>query len=118
MVTEKNIVRLKISSPPLLLLALLYIVSLLFKIGKDDFVAQVFPIILVFIGILVIAFGSFFDFGANQYFQNLIISKSKLSENDVLGINREQLVMNIIYVTIGIAYILSGIFLTFIYRVI
>jgi hypothetical protein len=118
MVTEKNIVRLKISYPPLSLLALLFIVSILFKLGKDNFAAQVFPIIFVFIGILVIAFGSFFDFGANQYLQNLIISKSKLSEKDVLSINREQLVMNIIYVIIGIAYILSGIFLTFIYKII
>lgn len=118
MVSEKNIVRLKISFPPLLLLFLLFIVSILFKVGNFNGVAQIFPLTFVFIGILVIAFGSFFDFGANQYLQNMILSKSKIRENDIVSINKEQFVMNLIYVTIGFAFIATGILLTFLFRVV
>ena len=116
MISEKNLVRLKISFPPLLLMILLLILSILFKIGNITAIAQVFPLTFVFIGILVIAFGSFFDFGANQYLQNLIVSKSKIRETDVTSINREQFIMNLIYVAIGFIYISIGIALTFLYR--
>jgi Ca2+/Na+ antiporter len=118
LVSDKTLVRLKISFPPLFLLVLLLIISILFKIANITEVAQVFPLTFVFIGIFVIAFGSFFDFGANQYLQNMIVSKSKIRETDITNINREQFIMNLIYVAIGITYIAIGIALTFLYRII
>ena len=117
MISEKNIVRLKVSFPPILLMILLLVLSILFKIANITDVAQVFPLAFVFIGVFVIAFGSFFDFGANQYLQNMIVSKSKIRETDITNINREQFIINLIYVAIGFAYISLGIALTFLYRI-
>ena len=117
MISEKNLVRLKISFPPIFLMVLLLILSIILKIANIIEIAQVFPLAFVFIGIFVIAFGSFFDFGANQYLQNMIVSKLKIRETDITNINREQFIMNIIYVAIGLTYILVGIALTFLYRI-
>ena len=116
LIREKNRVRLKISAPPLILLILLLIFSILFKIAGVTEVSQVMPLTIVFIGILVIAFGAFFDFGAKQYLQNLIMSKSKLKDETVININREQAIMTLIYVGIGILYMFSAVILVLLYR--
>ena len=117
MISGKNLVRLKISFPPLFLMVLLLILSIILKIANIMEIAQVFPLTFVFIGIFVMAFGSFFDFGAHQYLENTIVSKLKIRETDITDINREQFIMNIIYVAIGFTYILIGIALTFLYRI-
>ena len=47
----------------------------------------------------------------------MIVSKLKIRETDITNINREQFIMNVIYVAIGLTYILVGIALTFLYRI-
>lgn len=108
-------VRLKISTPPLVLLALLFVMSIMLKVARVNEVAQVLPITFVFVGILVIAFGAFFDFGASKYLQNLVMAKMKIEDQEILNIRREQFIMSLIYAGIGFLFIASGVALTFIY---
>lgn len=118
MVTEKNLVRLKISLPPLLLLMLLLLFSILFKIAGISVIFQVMPLAIVFIGIIVIVFGAFFDFGASKYLQNIVMSRSKLNDDVILNINKEQAIMSLIYAGIGLFYVFSAVMLVILYRTI
>lgn len=118
MLSEKNKIRLRISFPAILLLVLILIMSLLLKLANVNSVTAFIPLTLVFLGIIVMAFGSFFDFGANEYLQNIFMSKSRFRDIDILNINREQMIMSLIYVSIGFIYIFTGIGLTFLYSVI
>jgi hypothetical protein len=101
-------------SYPLLipLLILLVIDTLLFIFGYTSIAFDV-PLIMVIAGIVVIFFGSFSDFGAKKYIENVMIAKASLKEKDVVGINKEQLFMNLIYIAIGSLYIGSGFLINF-----
>lgn len=118
MVSEKNKIRLKISFPAILLLIMIFIISVLLKLANVSSITTFLPLLFVFLGIIIIAFGSFFDFGASEYLQNIFISKSRLTDIDILNINREQMIMSLFFVGIGFIYILTGIGLTFLYGII
>jgi Ca2+/Na+ antiporter len=114
---EKVRIRLKIAFPPILLLALLLITAVLLRVANVSYLTVFLPLSFVFLGVIVMAFGSFFDFGANQYLQNIFMAKSRIRDMDILNINREQMIMSLIYVGIGFIYIATGIGLTFLYKI-
>jgi hypothetical protein len=96
------------------LLSLVLVSSVLYIAHlKGD--AEVFPLVLVLIGIVIIFFGAFFDFGANRYLENVFLAKAPLKERDITQINREQLIMTVIYGGIGLLYILIGVIMSFIF---
>lgn len=66
------------------------------------------PLVIVLTGIFIIVFGAFYDFGANKYLENVFSSGARLRETDVIGINRQQLIMTMLYLLIGLASISIG----------
>jgi uncharacterized membrane protein YwzB len=98
-----------------MLLLLLLLFSSLFKLAGVTEVSRIMPLAIVFAGVFVIAFGAFFDFGAKQYMQNLMMSRSEVKDETLLNIEREQAIMTLIYVGIGLFYMVSALLLDFLY---
>ncbi len=99
-----------------LLLSLLLASSIFFFTGKYAD-ANVFPLALVLLGVVIIFFGAFYDFGANKYLEGIFITGARLREDDITNINREQLIMTSIYAGIGLLFIVSGIILNYVFAI-
>lgn len=106
---EKIRTRFKLTVPPMVLLFVLFISGIVLLLAGAPSIANVFPLILVMVGLVIIFFGAFFDFGANRYINNMFQTKASLREKDIVQINREQLIMTVIFVGVGGLYILMGV---------
>jgi glucan phosphoethanolaminetransferase (alkaline phosphatase superfamily) len=93
----------------MVLLFVLFISGIVLLLAGAPSIANVFPLILVMVGLVIIFFGAFFDFGANRYINNMFQTKASLREKDIVQINREQLIMTVIFVGVGGLYILMGV---------
>ncbi len=111
---EKIQTRFKLTVPPMVLLFILFISGIVLLLAGALSIANVFPLILVMVGFVIIFFGAFYDFGANRYVNNMFQSKASLREKDVVQINREQLIMTMIFVGVGGLYILMGVALFYV----
>jgi glucan phosphoethanolaminetransferase (alkaline phosphatase superfamily) len=115
---EKRIVRFKLTYPGFIALFALFLTAIiLFYLGFKN-VANIFPLIIVFSGIIIITFGALYDFGANKYIDNVMTSKMSIRENDIVQINKEQLIMTLIYGGLGGLFILFGVLLFYTLNVI
>ncbi|MCL4323477.1 MAG: hypothetical protein M1498_03440 [Candidatus Thermoplasmatota archaeon] len=108
---EKRLTRFKLAIPPLVLLFGIFISAIVLLFANAIFIVNVVPLILVMLGFVIIFFGAFYDFGANRYVNAMFQSKASLREKDVVQINREQLIMTLIFSGIGGLYILAGVIL-------
>ncbi|MCW6168990.1 MAG: hypothetical protein LVQ96_03870 [Thermoplasmatales archaeon] len=103
--------KLKLSLPPLLLLAflLLFTATLFHYRGKSS--EEPMPLVIFIIGFFVAMFGAFYDFGAKGYVLKIFEHGVPLKENDVRYINKQQLIMTSIYIGISGLYFLSALLL-------
>ena len=106
---EKQRIRFILTVPLWIILAVFMSATLLFYYIGFQSLALNIPLLIVLAGVVVIFFGSFSDFGAKKYLANVMITKASFRESDVTGINKEQLFMNIIFIGIGLLYIICGI---------
>ncbi|MEM0138824.1 MAG: hypothetical protein QW100_03760 [Thermoplasmatales archaeon] len=103
--------RWKYSKPPLEILAVMIASPALYFsfLGIRTFFI-VMPDVLFISAVLVMFFGAWYDFGASTYKKELEQNyRRSLSEADATYINKQQLIMTIIYLAIGGLYILCGI---------
>ncbi|MGP6207199.1 hypothetical protein ACNF42_04090 [Cuniculiplasma sp. SKW3] len=114
-INEVRRTRFLLALPVLAILFSMIIAAIvLFTFNKRGY-ADAFPLFLVLLGIVVIFFGAFYDLGANKYIENVFIAKAPLKEHDVTQINREQLIMTLIYLGDGVPYIIAGVILNFVF---
>ncbi len=112
---EKMEARVHFSKPLLFLLIFsIFLESLFYFVGNGQ-VYRAIQLIMVIIGIIIIVFGTFYDFGANSYVESIFVAKAKLSEEDVIQIHREQIIMTLIYIGLGILYIAAAYILSFVF---
>lgn len=97
-----------LSLPAIIILAVMDVVNVMLYIVGLKAIALDIPLFTVMGGFLVIFFGSFYDFGARKYIDSVMTAKVRLREEDIKSINREQLIMNVFYIGIGLLYIISG----------
>lgn len=107
--------RLSLTVPAFLVLIIMTSITLALFFLNFSSIAKDLLIFIVFGGIIVIFIGAFYDFGANNYVENIFISKVSLREKDIVGINREQLVMTGIFVGIGCIFITVAIGLFYLF---
>ncbi len=103
--------RWKYTEPPLGILAIILMGMGLYSAfyGYDKFFIFT-PDILFISGIFVMFVGAWYDFGAASYAKDLKDYYHKsISESDATYINKQQLIMTLVYIAIGILYILTGI---------
>ena len=97
------------SWPPLAIMGMLLmgigVYSLFFGISKFFVIS---PDILFISSAAVIFFGAFYDFGAHGYQKELKVHYQRsLSYEDAKYINKQQLIMTLIYLGIGSIYVLT-----------
>ncbi|MHB1439439.1 MAG: hypothetical protein ACYCSO_04765 [Cuniculiplasma sp.] len=114
-IKEKRHTRFMLMVPALVLLFILFMSGVVLFLVDAKSIANIFPLLLVMAGIVVIFFGAFYDFGANRYVNSMFESKARLREEDVVKINKEQLIMTAIFAGIGGLLILFGVILYYIY---
>ncbi len=107
--------RLTITIPAFLVLIIMTTITLTLFFLNFASIAQDLLIFIVFGGIIIIFIGAFYDFGASNYVENIFVSKVSLKENDIVGINREQLVMTGIFVGVGCLFIVVAIGLFYLF---
>lgn len=97
---------LKVSEIPLIFLFLLvtvpYLFSLIIHFSYDSYI----PFFIFLSGIIVIFYGSWSSFGSKKYVSQVISSGMPLKEEDLIFINRQQLIMTLIFIGIGGLYML------------
>ena len=70
----------------------------------------VMPDILFISAVIVMFFGAWYDFGAESYIKDLKdFYRKSITEADLVYINKQQLIMTLIYILIGFLYIGSGV---------
>ncbi|MEM0137641.1 MAG: hypothetical protein QXT48_04780 [Thermoplasmatales archaeon] len=102
--------RWKYSKPPLEILAVMIASPAIYFsfLGIRTFFI-VMPDVLFISAVLVMFFGAWYDFGASTYKKELEQNfKKSLSEADATYINKQQLIMTLIYLAIGGLYMLCG----------
>lgn len=111
---EKRRVRLRLSTPPLVLLISMTLVDLLLYFLGFPAIASDLPLFFILAGMVLFFFGAFYDFGEKKYIQAMMQAKAKIDENEKTGINKEQLIMTLIYAGIGGLFIITGILFSYI----
>jgi hypothetical protein len=98
--------RLKIASIPIFILIILVVSPLpLYYIGDFNYFA-VMPLVILLSAFFVFFIGAWWDFGAKEYIKDLMVGGAHISETDVKYINKQQLIITVIYLLIGVLYIL------------
>ncbi len=99
---------LKLSSVPLIFLIVLLVTPLPFYFRGIFNYLEIMPLIIFLSGIIVIAVGAFWDFGARIYIKEVMDSRMKITDEDIIYINKQQLKMTIVYVIIGFIYFITA----------
>ncbi|MDP8012190.1 MAG: hypothetical protein ACP5F1_03230 [Thermoplasmata archaeon] len=94
-----------ISYPIAILLALVFAPLPLWFRGIFPYF-QVMPLIIFFSGIFLMVIGSFWDFGARIYLNELMEARIKITDENLKAIHKKELFMNMIYILIGFLYFL------------
>jgi len=109
---EINKLRLKIALIPLLILLVLVFAPLpLYLDGVFNYFS-VMPLVIFLGAFFVFFIGAWWDFGAKEYIKELFAQGIPTSEINMKFINKQQLVLTIIFLVIGgiymiIAYVIS-----------
>jgi hypothetical protein len=103
--------RWKYVKPPLIILVVLVISpAIYFSFSGIATFFIVMPDVLFISAVLVMFFGAWYDFGASNYMKELKdFYRRSVSQADMVYINRQQLIMTLIYLLIGLLYITTGI---------
>lgn len=99
----------RLSYIPFAILVALVIVPipLYFSIGFDY--VQYMPTIIVISGLVVMGYGAFSSFGANEYVEDLQYNRSKITKEHYDRIYKVQFKLTVFFVMIGFVFILVGI---------
>lgn len=96
--------------PPLAVLpALVLTAAAVFALTNFSIFFIVMPDILFISAVFVIFFGAFYDFGASSYLKEVTeIYRQQVTEEDMRYINRQQLILTLLYLLIGALYVAAG----------
>lgn len=103
--------RWKYAKPPLyILVAMLVSTFIYYSVFGIGTFFTVMPDILFISAVIVMFFGAWYDFGAESYIKDLKdFYRKSITEADLVYINKQQLIMTLIYILIGFLYIGSGV---------
>jgi hypothetical protein len=103
--------RWKYAKPPLyILIAMLVSTFIYYSVFGIGTFFTVMPDILFISAVVVMFFGAWYDFGAESYIKDLKdFYRKSITEADLVYINKQQLIMTLIYILIGFLYIGSGV---------
>ncbi len=105
---EINKVRAKVTLIPLIiLLSIIFCLLPLYYIGVFPFF-KILPLLLFIIAFVIFLFGATWDFGASNYLKDLMAGKGELTESDIRYINKQQLIMTLLFVMDGLIYMIVG----------
>ncbi len=105
---EINLTRIKIFLFPLLILLIMILSTFPFNyIGIFNFF-EIMPLIIFLSGFIVILIGALYDFGASDYLKTTMTGKGKLTDENIRNINKQQLVMTLLFICDGIIYMIVG----------
>ena len=107
--------RWKYAKPPLyILVAMLVSTFVYYSVFGIGTFFTVMPDILFISAVIVMFFGAWYDFGAESYIKDLKdFYRKSITEADLVYINKQQLIMTLIYILIGFLYIGSGVAIYF-----
>lgn len=95
------------AAPLLLLGALLAAVAVLMLEKLSSYVVP-FPTALTIAGVIVAFIGAYYDFGAKKYLDDMFKNRVNVPKDEVEHINRQQLIMTVIFFGIGGLYVLAA----------
>ena len=99
------------AKPPLfILIAMLASTFIYYSVFGIGTFFTVMPDTLFISAVIVMFFGAWYDFGAESYIKDLKdFYRKSITETDLVYINKQQLIMTLIYILIGFLYIGSGV---------
>ena len=101
-------VMLQMSIPFIFLLFILIILSVALEFLKGPSYSGPMPVIIIIIGVFVAFFGAFWDFGAKRYLSDISQHREKVTDEDVVYINKQQLILTLIFFGMAGLYVLSA----------
>ena len=102
-------IRFKLAMIPIsILFALVFAPLPLYFLHLFDYFA-VMPLIIFLSAFFIFLVGAWWDFGAHNYLKDLFVSKDTLKEDDIVNINRQQLIMTGIFILIGLTYMIIAV---------
>ncbi|SMD30424.1 hypothetical protein [Picrophilus oshimae] len=110
---EINKTRLKYAAIPLFILLFLILIPLPFYFFYHFEYFSYMPVILFIAGITVIFGGAWSSFGAKSYIKDVFRTGLPFNEGDLNYIYKQQLIMTLIYIGIGLIYIIFAFLISF-----
>lgn len=101
-------VMIQLTSPLLFILFLIILFAAYLDYVKDYSILQPLPLILTIIGVVIAFFGAFYDFGAKRYLSDISRQKMEVTDKDIVYINRQQLILTLLFFGIGGLYVLGA----------
>ncbi len=101
--------KIRYSLYPIVVLLVIVFLPLPFYFIYNFNYAYYMPIPVFIAGFFVIFIGAWYDFGSKMYLKDVFASASKIDGEDMKFIHKQQLVMTIIYLFIGLCYMLVAV---------
>lgn len=94
------------------LIALILVPIPLYIAVRFDY-REYMPTIIVLAGFVVMAFGSFSKFNSEEYIADLKLNRQPVNDKAIINISKVQLILTLIYIGIGVIYIVSAFLIFF-----
>ncbi|AGO61666.1 hypothetical protein FACI_IFERC00001G1686 [Ferroplasma acidarmanus Fer1] len=100
--------KLKFSLIPIIILIAMIFIPLPFHFFFRFNYIYYMPVLFFIAGFFVIFVGAWYDFGAKKYVTSLFQSRQHIEDSDFNDIYKQQLIMTLIFIGIGILYMIVG----------
>jgi hypothetical protein len=99
-------IRIKFAIIPLIILVAVMLAPLPFYFYKLFNYRGTMPLIIFLLAFVIFFFGAWWDFGARNYLRDVMEDGKQMGEFDVKYINRQQLIMTLIFIMDGVIYMM------------
>lgn len=94
---------------PVIILLLIIFLPLPFYFIYNFNYTYYMPIPIFIAGFFIIFIGAWYDFGSKLYLKDVFASAAKVNQKDIKFIHKQQLIMTLIYLVIGLIYMLVAV---------
>ncbi len=106
-------IRVKFALIPLIILVAIMLAPLPFYFYKSFNYRGTIPLIIFLLAFVIFFFGAWWDFGARNYLREVMEEKKQVGEFDVKYINRQQLIMTLIFIMDGVIYMIVALVINY-----
>ena len=106
-------IKIKFAIIPLIILIAIMLAPLPFYFYRSFNYRGTMPLIIFLLAFFIFFFGAWWDFGARNYLREVMEEEKQVGEFDIKYINRQQLIMTLIFIMDGVIYMVVALVINY-----